>query len=310
MNKSNGLYYGLAYSPEGELYAAQGNHDTIAVLSLDSDGRLTAERSIRTKKSDFPSGPGAGRKGPSLRREQRPAARRRARAMPSSVAVYDTKEREGTRPVRVRRQLRRDAELPAGGRGDWRTGASCTSPASATGRCTSLDTSDPAKISRSPKIETGSHPSSLLLDKSQSRLFVANAQSDTVSFVDTQTDKVTGTVLLRPEIAKDVAGATPTGLALSPDEKLLYVDAGRHERGGGDRRAGHGTGGVRPGGVVPDRRGRVAGREATAGREREGDGPSATPNPPARPRARGEQSPLTTCSKGTSSPSPSRPRTN
>ena len=44
--------------------------------------------------------------------------------------------------------------------------------------------------------------------------------------MDTQTDKVTGTVLLRPEIAKDMAGATPTGLALSPDEKWLYVTLG------------------------------------------------------------------------------------
>jgi YVTN family beta-propeller protein len=73
------------------------------------------------------------------------------------------------------------------------------------------------------KIETGAHPVALLLDKAQSRLFVANASSDTVSIIDTRSDQVVHTILLRPEIAKDVAGATPNGLALSPDEKRLYV---------------------------------------------------------------------------------------
>ena len=33
-------------------------------------------------------------------------------------------------------------------------------------------------------------------------------------------------MLLRPEVAKDLAGATPTGLALSPDEKTLYASLG------------------------------------------------------------------------------------
>src|SRR5581483_11234164 len=69
-------------------------------------------------------------------------------------------------------------------------------------------------------------PISLLLNRDQSRLFVANAQSDTVAVVDTRRDKVATTILLRPEIARDVTGATPTGLALSPDEKQLYVTLG------------------------------------------------------------------------------------
>jgi len=83
---------------------------------------------------------------------------------------------------------------------------------------------------RKPKLatilSTGSHPIALLLDKSQSRLFVANAQSDTISIVETRTDKIAGTVLLRPEAAKHVTGATPNGMSLSPDEKRLYVTLG------------------------------------------------------------------------------------
>jgi YVTN family beta-propeller protein len=89
-----------------------------------------------------------------------------------------------------------------------------------------LNTSEPSRSSLVSSIPTGSHPISLLLNKDQSRLFVANAQSDTVSVVDTHSDKIAATVLLRPEIAKDVTGATPNGLALSPDEKRLYVTLG------------------------------------------------------------------------------------
>src|SRR5206468_10212938 len=50
--------------------------------------------------------------------------------------------------------------------------------------------------------------------------------SDTISVVDTATNTVTSTVLLRPTVARDIVGATPTGLALSGDEKWLYVTLG------------------------------------------------------------------------------------
>ncbi|QOV92563.1 bifunctional YncE family protein/alkaline phosphatase family protein [Humisphaera borealis] len=66
----------------------------------------------------------------------------------------------------------------------------------------------------------------LLLNKTQSRLFVANAHSDTISVIDTAADKVIHTILVRPQVAKDLAGATPLGLALSPSEKFLYAALG------------------------------------------------------------------------------------
>lgn len=73
------------------------------------------------------------------------------------------------------------------------------------------------------EISTGTQPVGLLLDRAQKRLFVANAGSDTISIVDTATDKVTRTILLRPDTARGLPGATPIGLALSPDEKRLFV---------------------------------------------------------------------------------------
>ena len=54
--KTNGLYYGLAASADGTVYAAQGGHDSIAVLRMDAQGNLTKQREIRTRKLDFPAG--------------------------------------------------------------------------------------------------------------------------------------------------------------------------------------------------------------------------------------------------------------
>ncbi|HET6250347.1 MAG TPA: bifunctional YncE family protein/alkaline phosphatase family protein, partial [Tepidisphaeraceae bacterium] len=89
-----------------------------------------------------------------------------------------------------------------------------------------IDASDAAHPKSAGFISTGVNPDALLLNKAQTRLYVGNAGSDTVSIIDTATDKVIGTVLLRPEIAHDLAGATPTGLAFSPDEEKLYVTCG------------------------------------------------------------------------------------
>ena len=52
--KSNGLYYGLAFSKDRLLYAAQGAHDSVAVLSLTSDGQLKLLDQIPTHAKIFP----------------------------------------------------------------------------------------------------------------------------------------------------------------------------------------------------------------------------------------------------------------
>src|SRR4051794_4726888 len=222
--KTNGLYYGLAYSPDGVLYAAQGNHDAIAVLSLDNDGRLTEERAIKTKKSDFPSGLALDTKGRLYVANNDPQPPPGTHH-PSSVAVYDAKEGKESGRFEFAESFGGTPNFPLA-IAVLADGSKLYVASERDGAVYVLDTSDPTKISQVAAISTGSHPLALLLDKSQRRLIVANAHSDTVSVVDTQSDKVTGTVLLRPEIAKDMAGATPTGLALSPDEKGLYVTLG------------------------------------------------------------------------------------
>jgi DNA-binding beta-propeller fold protein YncE len=66
----------------------------------------------------------------------------------------------------------------------------------------------------------------LLLNRAQTTLFVANAQSDTISEVNTATNAIKNTILLRPAGASSLPGVTPTGLALSPDEATLFATLG------------------------------------------------------------------------------------
>ena len=69
-------------------------------------------------------------------------------------------------------------------------------------------------------------PVALALSHDESKLFVANSLSDTISIIDTQTDRVDQTILLRPSIARDLPGITPTGLCVSQDDKTLYATLG------------------------------------------------------------------------------------
>ena len=80
------------------------------------------------------------------------------------------------------------------------------------GKVYAINAANPAAPTELTAITTGKHPISLLLDHKQSRLFVANAHSETVSVVNTATDTVAQTILLQPTEARGLPGVTPTGL--------------------------------------------------------------------------------------------------
>ena len=71
-------------------------------------------------------------------------------------------------------------------------------------------------------ITTGSHPNELLLNKKGSLLFVANANDNSVSIINTQTHKTIETVATALYPTR-LTGSTTNGFALSPDEKTLYI---------------------------------------------------------------------------------------
>ena len=66
------------------------------------------------------------------------------------------------------------------------------------------------------------HPCEMALSPDGSRLYVANANSDTVSVIDTRSDTVTDTLSVKP-MAELTFGCAPNALAVSPDGGTLYV---------------------------------------------------------------------------------------
>ncbi|MDB4924724.1 bifunctional YncE family protein/alkaline phosphatase family protein [Mucilaginibacter sp.] len=71
-------------------------------------------------------------------------------------------------------------------------------------------------------IKVGSHPNELLLNKKGTRLFVANANDNSVSVININTQKITEVISTSLYPTK-LTGSTTNGLALSADEKTLYI---------------------------------------------------------------------------------------
>jgi YVTN family beta-propeller protein len=69
---------------------------------------------------------------------------------------------------------------------------------------------------------TEEHPNEMILSKSCRYLFVANANRNTVTVIDTQKGKTVET-LYASFSEGDLPGSTPMSLALTPDEKTLFV---------------------------------------------------------------------------------------
>jgi len=71
-------------------------------------------------------------------------------------------------------------------------------------------------------IAAGSHPNELLLNKKGTLLFAANANDNSVSVINTKTNN-TAEVIATALYPTRLTGSTTNGLALSPDERTLYI---------------------------------------------------------------------------------------
>jgi len=74
-------------------------------------------------------------------------------------------------------------------------------------------------------IPVGLQPADLALSPESKRLFVAKANSDTVSVIDTETDAVVETISTSPAPGR-LAASSPNGLAVSRDGGTLYATLG------------------------------------------------------------------------------------
>ncbi|NOY76988.1 MAG: beta-propeller fold lactonase family protein [Calditrichaeota bacterium] len=77
------------------------------------------------------------------------------------------------------------------------------------------------------EIPVGLHPNDIVKSPDEWFVYVANANSDNVSVISTETETVTETISVRlMKTAQNFVGDSPNGLAVSPDGKRLYVANG------------------------------------------------------------------------------------
>jgi YVTN family beta-propeller protein len=69
------------------------------------------------------------------------------------------------------------------------------------------------------------HPMAMVWDETRARLYVANGNKDSVSVIDTKSNRVTATFAIQP-FTKVVAGIAPNAVTISADGSVLYVACG------------------------------------------------------------------------------------
>lgn len=225
----DGLYYGLAVHPvTGEVYASRGQQDKVSNYRISPEGKITEVGTpiaatipaSRNKLPYFFAGLAFNSNGSRLMVVNNQTAS--WTNFQGSVTVYQTATGKPLFEIPVSGFPLACTVLTAGPEADRKGYV-------ASERDGCLDVLDLRAQKVRSKIHVGAGPVGLLLSKSQNTLYVANSAGDSVSVVNTRTDRVTRTINLRPTALRGLPGAGPLGLALSDDEKSLYVTLGDME---------------------------------------------------------------------------------
>ncbi len=237
-----GMYYGLAAqsNPDGSstVYVSEGAVAVIAVVNISPSGTPTLTRTIAMKAGDFPAGVALDSRGYLYVAVNENFGNGSINNVITSgaLAVIDTNsgnelgrysfvEPKSTLSVAGATLPFSPTNFPLSVAA-VADGSKVYVSSQRDNAVFALNCSTPASPQLITTITTGQHPISLLLNKAQTNLYVANAHSETVSVVSTVTNTVASTILLEPTGAHSLAGVTPTGLGLTPDETRLYVSLG------------------------------------------------------------------------------------
>jgi YVTN family beta-propeller protein len=209
------LFLGVAVAPNGRrVYASAGGNNKIRVY--DFDGQALAEQlpiSLGDARAKiYPAGLAISPDGATLYA---------ALNLENAVAFIDT----ATGRVRARVRLAPAARATDIGTLPYtlvQSGAKLYVSEWNGGGVSVIDVDQQRLLQRIP---TGGHASGLALSPDRTRLYVANATSDTVSVIDTPTDAVVGAVDLSPYQGAPM-GSMPNAVVVSPDGATLYVANG------------------------------------------------------------------------------------
>ena len=204
-------FVGLTFSPDGRtLYASGGNQDVVYRYDWRGDSAqlrdslVLAWKSPRAEGKRYPAGIAASPNGAMLYV---------AENLVDSLAVIDLQTGDvvqrfatGAYPYDVVVDAKGTVYVSAWGGNDVAVYTQTTN----------------GWLAAAGRIAAARHPSSLALNASGSRLFVASGSTDQVAVIDTHARAVIAR-LLDPPPAGPHEGATPNGLALSPDGTRLFV---------------------------------------------------------------------------------------
>jgi YVTN family beta-propeller protein len=239
--KQVNLYYGLAFAPTANadgsytLYASQGSNAAVGVYSL-AGGVLTPAGTVALKPGDFAAGLATDARGylyVAVNEYYGGPDPLGPVTQPGRLLVYNTAVSPAVEVARLPVGPVPGPTPPAPPPNSFPLAVAALGDGSRVyvssqrdGAVYVFNASTPTATAATGVLPTGAHPDALLLNRAQTKLYVANAHSDTVSVFNTADNSPAATVLLRPDGTRGLAGATPTGLGLSPDEGTLYVTLG------------------------------------------------------------------------------------
>jgi YVTN family beta-propeller protein len=220
---------GLAFAPDGaRLWVSGGSDDLVRELTRDpSTGRFVEHGSPIALGHAHGLGIAQGAYAAGLAVTPSGARLVVANHENDTVSIVDTATRAVVAEVRL---------SPGGGKpgGEFPAGIVTLGESRAIVACQrdrEVVVIDLATAAVARRIPVGGQPTKLVANKALSRVYVANANSDTVSVVDVAAGKVafeiaTAAVASAPKGAQTLRGSNPNAVALSPDEKTLYVTNG------------------------------------------------------------------------------------
>ncbi len=238
-SNEGGSYKGIVFTPDGKRVYASNTKGSISVFDVSKEGQLAAADSIPLPSKATERGGGALPVGLVMHSDGK-----------SLLAVLNLKNTLGEIDLTTGKVLR---EIPVGnapydvvvvGRSayvsnwagrlpekDDTTGPSGVAPPVRVDPLRSIANDgsvsivDLAKGREVKQIAVGLHPSGMIATPDGYYVVVANASSDTLSVIDTRTEKVVETISTKPA-EQLLFGSTPNALAISPNGCRLYASNG------------------------------------------------------------------------------------
>jgi YVTN family beta-propeller protein len=215
-------FWGLAFA-DATVWVSGGSDDAIAAFAPATDAPHAPHGAAVVTKLGHASGLGLG---------QSPYAAGLAVLGDGSIAVanHENDSLSLVRGGQVATEI--DLRPPAGPGGDFPAGVLAIGDRVyvTTQRSGELLEVSSATRAVTRRLRVGAQPTKLVATRDGATLFVATAGSDAVAVVDRATFTVTETVPIVPQVPGLPRGATrganPNAVALSPDERTLYVSLG------------------------------------------------------------------------------------